>query len=115
MTLEGSVPERTAEVEALRRRDIGEGAAEKLTVSVCVGTNCYTRGSYKLLQSLIKAAQDAGVADQINFRGTFCMENCDRGPSIHVEGAEVQGVKPESAQDFFNQVLMPRVKAPTKA
>ena len=96
----------------LRREGIGEGEATKLEVAVCVGTNCYSRGSYKLLQSLIQAAQDAGVADQVNFRGTFCMENCDRGPSVHLEGMEVQGIKPESAQDFFNQVLMPRVKVP---
>ncbi|MDD2486016.1 MAG: NADH-dependent [FeFe] hydrogenase, group A6 [bacterium] len=73
----------------------------KLDVSVCVGTSCYQRGSYNILQTFMKEAEEQGLADKINLRATFCYERCNKGPSIKVNGKQVKGVKPDNAVEFF--------------
>jgi len=81
-----------------------------LEVSVCIGTSCFARGSYDLLQALVAEAEKAGVSDRLNFRATFCMENCAHGPSVTVGGSKVKGIKPADAKAFFAKNIMPLVK-----
>lgn len=56
----------------------------KLTVSVCVGTSCFVRGSQALLERLIRRIQAEGLQDQVDVEATFCFEKCDRGPSVRI-------------------------------
>jgi len=76
----------------IRRRIQGEGIAlteeggARIPVSVCVGTSCHIRGSQKLLQSLLHHVEDQDLGEAVEIRATFCMEACDRGPSVRVAG-----------------------------
>ncbi len=73
----------------------GIGAKEssgKVDVAICIGTSCFTKGSYELLQTMMAEAEKAGIANRVNFRATFCMEDCAHGPSVSVNGTEVKGV-----------------------
>lgn len=54
----------------------------KLTVSVCVGTNCIVRGAQDLLHKLVHHVEDQGLADVVDVRASFCFEQCDRGPTV---------------------------------
>lgn len=56
----------------------------KLEISVCVGTNCYLKGSQNLLHKLIKYVENRELKDEIEVKATFCMENCHCGPSSMV-------------------------------
>jgi len=87
-------------------------AAKAIEVSVCIGTNCYLKGSYDVLQKLIALAKARGVADKVTFKGTFCMENCACGPSVRV-GVEAKkfSVTEATAEAFFNENVMPRLAA----
>jgi NADH-quinone oxidoreductase subunit G len=74
-----------------RRRIVGEplvlldnDRAQKLCVSVCVGTSCFVRGSQTLLKALLERLEVLGLDDLVEVRATFCFERCDRGPTIHV-------------------------------
>jgi len=77
---------------ATRRRMTGEGLAltgeggGRIPVSVCVGTSCYLRGSQKLLQDLLHQVDDQDQGDSVEVRATFCMEGCDCGPTVRVNG-----------------------------
>ncbi len=88
-----------------------ETSTEKMVISVCVGTNCYLKGSYDVLQDLIGLAREHGVEDRVEFKGTFCLENCSNGPSIKVsDDLHKYGIQKEETQKFFNNVILPRVK-----
>ena len=75
-----------------RRRLQAEGLAltgaggGRIPVSVCVGTSCHLRGAQKLLQKLLQHVEDEDLSGQIELRATFCMEGCDRGPTVKVAG-----------------------------
>ena len=51
---------------------------EPLEVAVCVGTCCYTKGSYDVLQDLAKRIDEAGLTDAVSLKATFCLEKLCR-------------------------------------
>lgn len=88
-----------------------ETHSEKIVISVCVGTNCYLKGSYDVLQELIGLAKKHGVDKKVEFKGTFCLENCSKGPSIKVsDDLHKYGVQKGETEKFFNNVVLPRIK-----
>ncbi len=58
--------------------------SQKLEISVCVGTGCYVKGSQNLLHRLIRFIDEKDFKDAVNVKATFCMESCDRGPSVTI-------------------------------
>lgn len=73
------------------RKRIKEGAMDiisndgsKLQISVCVGTNCFIKGSQEILKKLINYVEDNNLTDTVDIKANFCMENCDEGPSVTI-------------------------------
>ncbi|MCR4402912.1 MAG: NADH-dependent [FeFe] hydrogenase, group A6 [Firmicutes bacterium] len=120
-------PGSTAAHEALhtaygpRRRITGDmrinGAAPgALDVSVCVGTGCYLRGSYDVIDTFTRLAEDDEFMGRVNLKATFCLEHCDRGVSIKVGDEIITGVTPENAQRVFHDQVAARLtKEPCRA
>jgi NADH-quinone oxidoreductase subunit G len=77
---------------SLRRRIQSDGialtdsGAGRIPVSVCVGTSCHLRGAQKLLKELLHHVEDQELGEEVEVRATFCMEGCDRGPTVRVAG-----------------------------
>ncbi len=73
-----------------RKRILGDGLAildgkeSKIDISVCVGTNCYLKGSQNLIRQLIHYIEDKKLKDVVNVRANFCMEKCDEGPGVTI-------------------------------
>jgi NADH-quinone oxidoreductase subunit G len=95
-----------------RRRISGEGldlvtgdAEHRLTVSVCVGTSCYIRGSQGLLNALIRHVEDRGCDNMVDIRATFCYEQCNRGPSVMVGDILLEKCTFEIARDEVDRQL----------
>lgn len=65
----------------------------KIVVAVCVGTNCFMKGSQELLKKLLSHVVENKLEDIVGFEGqeemvdlkaTFCFERCNRGPVVRV-------------------------------
>jgi NADH-quinone oxidoreductase subunit G len=75
---------------SVRRRILGDGIAltpegpERIPVTVCVGTSCHLRGSQKLLQEIMRNLEERELGEEVELKATFCMEACDRGPTVRV-------------------------------
>lgn len=78
-------------------------------VGVCVGTSCYLKGSYVVLKNLVHLVEASGLSDRVNLHATFCLENCDKGPSVSVNDQVISGVTPERANWIFENLIKPRV------
>jgi iron-hydrogenase subunit alpha len=61
-----------------------EEAEDKVKVSVCLGTSCYSKGSYEILEKLISVANKEEWARNLEIKGTFCVENCGKAPNVVV-------------------------------
>lgn len=86
------------------RKRIKEGAMElitsdssKLQVSVCVGTNCFIKGSQEILKKLINYVEQNNLTDMVDIKANFCMENCDEGPSVTIGDKLIKKCSAQSA------------------
>ncbi|HMM12662.1 MAG TPA: NADH-dependent [FeFe] hydrogenase, group A6 [Bacteroidales bacterium] len=84
----------------------------KIEVYVCVGTNCYMRGSRQLLQQITKYVVDNKLEDIVGFEGqeemvdvkaTFCFERCDRGPVLRVNEQILEHATFEKARQMIDR------------
>lgn len=82
-------------------------STDRVPVAVCVGTNCYLKGSYDTLRKLSEMAREAGVADKLEFKATFCFEKCRKSPNVRVGDTIFGEVTPERAEQFFKETLLP--------
>jgi hypothetical protein len=76
-----------------RRRIIGQElslgngngtGAQKLKVSVCVGTNCFLKSSQTILHGLMQYVEDNTLQNEVDIGGSFCFENCGNGPTVTI-------------------------------
>jgi NADH-quinone oxidoreductase subunit G len=70
---------------------------EKHKVSVCLGTNCYLKGSQQILSELLKHAETSGLEDHVDIRAAFCHEQCEGGPTVTVDGEVISHCTLEKA------------------
>jgi len=87
--------------------------AGRVPVSVCIGTNCYLKGSYDTLKRLMEEARREGLEDAFDFQATFCFENCKASPNVSVGGEIHGGVVPDEAVEFFRTRVRPLAEART--
>lgn len=69
---------------------LGEGGSpERVKAAVCVGTNCFLKGSQAVLHEVLE--QTAGLEDRVEVSASFCFERCEHGPSAEVDGEVLTG------------------------
>lgn len=57
---------------------------EAVEIGVCVGTNCYVKGSQELLRKIMNYVKDRGYSNVVNAKATFCFENCSEAPVVRI-------------------------------
>ncbi len=82
----------------------------RVECSVCVGTNCYVKGSQELLRQLARYVEDHNLSGQVDVRATFCLERCGQGPNVAVDGEVLTGCTLESVLQALHARL-PAVKS----
>lgn len=65
--------------------------ADKLKVKVCVGTNCFLKGSQSVLHGILKNAESKGIEDKVEVCASFCFEQCEHGPIAQVGDTQLKG------------------------
>ncbi|MTI82532.1 MAG: (2Fe-2S) ferredoxin domain-containing protein [Firmicutes bacterium] len=83
-----------------------------IDVYVCMGTGCYLRGSYHVLNKFIEMARHLNLEQYINVKGTFCLEHCDSGVSIKANDEIVTGVNDANAEQIFKTHVAMKVDPP---
>jgi NADH-quinone oxidoreductase subunit G len=63
---------------------------DRLEVTVCVGTSCHLRGAQKILSGIMAHVRNRDLDAYVDVKATFCMERCDRGPSVNVGGRKLE-------------------------
>ncbi len=78
-------------------------------VSVCVGTGCYTRGSYEVLARIRELAEAYGLEGSVEVTATFCLERCSEGVSVRVGDQIVTGINPDNVEELFKHKVLAQV------
>ena len=103
----------TYQRRSMRVQDIPEEIPQDLPVvdvGVCIGTNCYIKGSWKLLEGLAAELRKRGLADRCRVKARFCTGQCENGPNV-VVGNKIIPVDPlDQAGAFIDAHLMPLIQ-----
>lgn len=86
--------------------ELHTGAAEKkLEINVCVGTSCYLKGSQTILHKLLHHIDKNNLKDYVDVSATFCMEHCDKGPTLRIGDTVIEHCDYEKARNVMVEEL----------
>ncbi len=95
------VPDQEINLASALRRD-------RTVVRVCVGTNCFLRGSQTILTALLRDVAARGLDDEVDVRASFCFENCAGGPSVSVGEKLLSGASLTRVREEIDRALCAR-------
>jgi formate dehydrogenase major subunit len=81
----------------------------KIDVGVCIGTNCYIKGSWKLLEGISAELKRRGAGEHFRVGARFCTGQCESGPNVMIDGKIVPVEDPAQAKAFIDTHLMPLI------
>lgn len=79
-----------------------------MKITVCIGSSCHIKGSRQVVEQLQYLIKQKDLGDKIELGGTFCMGKCQLGVCVTVDD-EFHSVTPENVNEFFNEVVFPKL------
>ena len=83
-----------------------------LTIQICIGSSCHLKGAPEIVRLLQKYIKDNSCEDRTALTGTLCAGRCNRdGVTVTVGDSVYTGVTPEGFDAFWNEKIIPALKA----
>lgn len=83
-----------------------------ITIQICIGSSCHLKGAPEIVRLLQKYIKDNSCEDRIALTGTLCAGRCNRdGVTVTVGDDVYTGVTPEGFDSFWNDKIVPAMKA----
>ncbi len=83
--------------------------AKVIDISVCVGTCCYAKGSYNIIEGITKLIKENNIQNKVNVKATFCVENCSKGPSIIINNELIENTSSMDAEYIFKNYILAKI------
>ncbi|HPR56604.1 MAG TPA: [FeFe] hydrogenase, group A [Deltaproteobacteria bacterium] len=77
-----------------------------IDVGVCIGTNCYLKGSWRLLEGLSADLKRRGLSERFRIKARFCTGQCAGGPNVVVGGKIIGPVDTGDVAGFIDTHLV---------
>jgi len=77
-----------------------------VTISVCVGSACHLKGSYKVIEGLQRLIKENKVENQVEIKGAFCIGRCTEGVSAMVDDEDFFSLNENNVEAFFHETIM---------
>lgn len=78
---------------------------EKHKVNVCVGTNCFLKGSQGILHDMLEHVEKEHLEEQVEVSASFCFEKCAHGPTVSVDDTRLEWCTPDAAKAELDEKL----------
>jgi NADH-quinone oxidoreductase subunit G len=79
---------------------------DKLKVNVCLGTNCFVKGSQEVLNGVLRHADQSGMEGKLDVRASFCFEKCETGPTVMIGGEHIPHCTTTKAIEEINSRIV---------
>ena len=73
-----------------------------MKITICIGSSCHLKGSRQVVEQLQYLIAENNLTDKVELGGTFCMDKCQQGVCVSVDG-EFHSVTPDTVADFFEK------------
>ncbi|HOD93748.1 MAG TPA: NAD(P)H-dependent oxidoreductase subunit E [Clostridia bacterium] len=79
-----------------------------MKITVCIGSSCHLKGSRQVVESLQYLIAQNNLKDVVDLSGTFCMNNCQNGVCVTLDG-KTYSLTPETTKTFFETEVITKV------
>ena len=76
-----------------------------MKITACIGSSCHLKGSRQVVEKLQALIAQHNLGNKVELSGTFCMNNCQNGVSVTVDGV-LHSVSPDTVEQFFNTEVL---------
>jgi NADH-quinone oxidoreductase subunit G len=66
-----------------------------------VGSSCHIKGARQVIERFSELTRAHGLADQVELKGSFCMERCGEGLNWQIDQEPVSSSSVEEAVETF--------------
>ncbi len=66
------------------KQDGGTSSAKPMTITICMGSSCYSRGNGRNIEAIRGYLARRDV--KVELVGHLCQEQCSQGPNIAIDG-----------------------------
>ena len=77
----------------------------KISLTVCLGSPCFSRGNNEHLQVIRQFLKDRGLEEGVLLKGSRCEGHCLNGPNLRIGDTFIQGVKLEDLPGILEKYL----------
>lgn len=85
--------------------------SRNLTITLCMGSSCFTRGNRKILSILQKYIASNHLGDRCFLQGRLCGDKCQGGPHMSINGVEYDHIDPDTVLDILHHHLESEVSS----
>ena len=79
-------------------------------ITVCVGSACHLKGSHDIINYFKEAIKEAGLENQVELKGTFCMEHLTDGANLLVDEELYHAGSVEEARQIFEDEIIKKLE-----
>ncbi|MGQ1909479.1 (2Fe-2S) ferredoxin domain-containing protein [Marinifilum sp. RC60d5] len=79
--------------------------AEKIEITICLGSSCFSRGNGKTLKAINAFLEENKLKDKVFFHGELCTGNCAKGPILKVDDQLYEEIDSESVIEILSEVF----------
>jgi NADH:ubiquinone oxidoreductase subunit E len=79
-------------------------------ITVCVGSACHLKGSHDIINYFKEAIAEAGLEDEVELKGTFCMDKCTDGANLLIDEEVFHASSPEEGKEIFETEILKKAK-----
>ncbi len=78
---------------------------DSLDVHICFGTSCFIKGAQSIMKKMLNYINDNDLSDIVNVKAGFCMENCDKGPTVTIGNEVISKCTFDKAVEVMNSKI----------
>jgi NADH:ubiquinone oxidoreductase subunit E len=75
-------------------------------ITVCVGSACHLKGSHDIIGYFKEAIKEAKLEDEVELKGTFCMDECTHGANLLVDDQLFHANSVDEARAIFEKEIL---------
>jgi NADH:ubiquinone oxidoreductase subunit E len=79
-----------------------------ITISVCVGSACHLKGSYKVIDKIQKLIDESHLGGSISLKAEFCIGECTMAVTVKVKD-DIYSLKEDDVEEFFEKIVSGRL------
>jgi NADH:ubiquinone oxidoreductase subunit E len=82
----------------------------KENLFLCMGSACHQLGVYDVLPKLQALIQTHGLTDQVELKGSFCLETCSHGIVMKFHDTCFTNISPQNVEVIFESQILPAIQ-----